>query len=109
MTYIHTEISSLKEGDSIFLYTDGVTEAKDPDGNRYGEERLLNFISNMTGSIEAADRNDYCREACEKMLSEVKRFESDAEQADDITMLWVKYTHRRDISERKLSVSGNLF
>ena len=99
----------LKEGDSIFLYTDGVTEAKDPDGNRYGEERLLNFISNMTGSIEAADRNDYCREACEKMLSEVKRFESDAEQADDITMLWVKYTHRRDISERKLSVSGNLF
>ena len=87
----------LKPGDSVFLYTDGITKARDPDGNLYGGERLLTFISNMAGSIEAADRNDYCREACEKMLSEVKRFESDAGQADDITMLWVKYTHRKEL------------
>ena len=82
----------LKPGDSLFLYTDGITQAKAPDGKLYGEERLLNFISDMAGSIEAEDRNAYCREACEKVLSEVKRFESGAEQADDITMLWVKFT-----------------
>ncbi len=46
----------------------------------------------MAESIEAEDRNAYCREACEKVVSEVERFESDAEQADDITMLWVKFT-----------------
>ena len=84
-------------GDSLFLYTDGITQAKAPDGKLYGEERLLNFISDMAGSIEAEDRNAYCREACEKVLSEVKRFESDARQADDITMLWVKYIHRKDL------------
>ena len=86
----------LKSGDSIFLYTDGITEAKDADGKIYGDDRLLNFISNMTDRIEAGDRNDYCREACEKILSEVKRYGSGTEQADDITMLWVKYTECRD-------------
>lgn len=64
-----------------------------PDGTLYGEERLLSFISDLAGRIDAADRNEFCKEACEKMLSEVKRFESDAEQADDITMMWVKYIH----------------
>ena len=86
----------LKMGDSIFLYTDGITEAKDADGKIYGDDRLLIFISNMTDRIEAGDRNDYCREACEKILSEVKRYGSGTEQADDITMLWVKYTECRD-------------
>lgn len=83
----------LKPGDSLFLYTDGITEAKDPDGNLYGDERLLTFISDLAGGIDAVDRNEFCKEACEKILSEVKRFESDAEQADDITMMWVKYIH----------------
>ena len=46
----------------------------------------------MAGDLNSEDRNDYCREACERILVEVKDFESDAGQADDITMMWIKYT-----------------
>ena len=82
----------LQPGDSIYLYTDGVTEARNPDGKLYGDNRLLGFISDMAGDLNSEDRNDYCREACERILVEVKDFESDAGQADDITMMWIKYT-----------------
>ena len=78
-------------GDSIYLYTDGVTEAEDPEGNLYWNNRLQSFVTNMVDDIDTTDRNEYCREACERILAEVKSFESDTVQTDDITMLWMKY------------------
>jgi len=41
---------SLNPGDTIFLYTDGVTEALDHKGELFGEDRLINAINAVTES-----------------------------------------------------------
>jgi sigma-B regulation protein RsbU (phosphoserine phosphatase) len=73
----------IEEGDTLYLYTDGVTEAMDPGMSLFGEQRL----------IEAAD--GYCESGLADMLAGIKReidiFADGAEQADDITMLALKY------------------
>ena len=86
--YIRQEIR-LSHGDSIFLYTDGVTETHDSGGNMYGDKRLLELISRST--ISDTDRNDFCRSGCRMILDDLEAFVSDAEQYDDITMMWLKY------------------
>lgn len=75
----------LSPGDEIFLYTDGVTEAKDADGGMFREEKLL----------EALNRNpdEGVESRCKNVLSQVGAFVKEAEQFDDITMLSVKLNH----------------
>ena len=87
--YVRQEIT-LKPGDSIFLYTDGVTEAKAVSGDMYGEDRLLTLLKEKTGAIGAGDRNEFCRAACAMVYEGVSAFYSGAEQYDDITMMWVR-------------------
>lgn len=73
--------SQLSDGDTLILYTDGVTDAFNDDGEEFGEERL----------IEAVRRNRYL--APEPMLTaiveDVRRF-SPGEQHDDITLIAAK-------------------
>jgi sigma-B regulation protein RsbU (phosphoserine phosphatase) len=35
---------SLEPGDTLLVYTDGITEAEDPDGEEFGEQRLLEVV-----------------------------------------------------------------
>ncbi|MDO5328648.1 MAG: PP2C family protein-serine/threonine phosphatase [Coriobacteriia bacterium] len=69
----------LKPGDELFLYTDGLTEATDPDNELYGEERLMKIVEEV------------CSHPVEDQLHEVfddiHKFIRGAEQFDDITML----------------------
>ncbi|MBO6215529.1 MAG: serine/threonine-protein phosphatase, partial [Lachnospiraceae bacterium] len=81
--YVRQEIT-LDPGDSIFLYTDGVTEAHNEDGDMYGDERLLSFVTEGIGEAS-------CKAACEAVLSDVNAFVGGAEQFDDITMMRVEY------------------
>jgi serine phosphatase RsbU (regulator of sigma subunit) len=45
-------------GDSLVLYTDGVTEARGADGAQFGESGLIDVLSTLTGALpgEVADR-----------------------------------------------------
>ena len=82
MKYRANEMT-LKKGDRIFLYTDGVTEATDKNEALYGEERLISYIDKNKG-LKA-----------EALLSGLKEdidlFAGDAPQFDDITMLIFDY------------------
>jgi len=73
----------LQRGDKLFLYTDGVTEAMDKENKLFSDLRLL----------EAA--SDNCdlppREFCRFIKHEVDKFAKGQEQADDITMLALRY------------------
>lgn len=69
---------SLNPGDSILLYTDGVSEAESADGSFYGEERLLQFVDKIQGSAS---------EFVDKLMGEVQAFESACPQSDDITIV----------------------
>ncbi len=78
------ERHQLTPGDLILLYTDGVTEAEDRNDAFYTEARLgLLLQSAPTASAKAL---------VELVHEDVRRFAADAEQADDITLLAVRWT-----------------
>jgi sigma-B regulation protein RsbU (phosphoserine phosphatase) len=72
----------LAHGDTLLLYTDGVTEATNADFNEYGDERLKALLKNSA-------QND-CQQIIDKVKADVKAFAGEAEQSDDITLLALK-------------------
>ena len=70
-------------GDKLYVYTDGVTEATDAEGEMFGTERLLDAL-NQKGEESPEDIINQVR-------SSVKGFVKDAEQFDDLTMLCIEY------------------
>jgi sigma-B regulation protein RsbU (phosphoserine phosphatase) len=78
-----TEQLTLQPGDTLFLYTDGVTEAKNPAAELYGEARLLQAL--QSGPKEQlADMIHNIRAA-------VTTHANGAPQSDDVTMVAIKY------------------
>jgi sigma-B regulation protein RsbU (phosphoserine phosphatase) len=71
--------TSLARGDTLFLYTDGITEAENTAGNFYGKERLRAFL-NSRGNFPV-------KELLPELRSDIEAFSGGAEQSDDITML----------------------
>ncbi|MCX6162111.1 MAG: PP2C family protein-serine/threonine phosphatase, partial [Ignavibacteriae bacterium] len=72
----------LKEGDLLFLYTDGVTETFNSSEEQFGEERLLSVLKDGI--------NKSPREICESALISVKTWIGNETQADDITIVALK-------------------
>ena len=70
---------SMRAGDLLFLYTDGVTEAQNSRGEFFTEEALEDELSRMV-SLSKDD-------VVAAVLKRIKEFSDGAEQADDITML----------------------
>lgn len=73
----------LAGGDTIYMYTDGITEARNPQKAFYTEKRLAAFL--------AADASKSVEDTVRASVASVKAFEAGAEQADDITVLIVQY------------------
>lgn len=69
----------IQHGETLLLYTDGITEAQNPAGELFGDERLLAWArqANLDGSNNVTN----------SLLSAVRAFESSAAQADDITCI----------------------
>lgn len=78
----------LEPGDSLFLYTDGVTEAMNQAEELYSEQRLETELSSFAGQS--------IRSGIESLLSAIRRFADGAEQSDDITMMAVRYSGERE-------------
>ena len=70
---------TLEPGDSLLLYSDGVSEAMDLAGAEFGEDRL-GAIWARTGASAAAD-------VVTTVLGEVEQFRGRATQSDDITLV----------------------
>jgi len=77
------QVLTLKPGDTLFLYTDGVTEATNANDELFGDERLLQTLR------DAGDREP--AEICPFVKSKIDEFVGDATQFDDITMLALKF------------------
>ena len=75
---------TLKHGDLLFLYTDGVTEALNPANEEYLPERLLKF---MDGTDCAADLKTLLK----NIRGDVAAHVNGAEQSDDITMFALRF------------------
>ena len=72
----------LQPGDLLFFYTDGFTEAMDPEMNPYGEERLMeSFARHASPDLDETARG---------LLADVRAHAGEAEQYDDMTFLLMK-------------------
>jgi phosphoserine phosphatase RsbU/P len=78
------EFISLHPGDKLIMYTDGVTEAANPDQELFSEKRLEYFLSGTQKDISV-------RNLIEETVKTVHDFAAGAQQSDDITMLVIKY------------------
>lgn len=76
-----SSIYQMEKGDKFILYTDGVNEAMDKDGNIYDYSRL----ENMLGKLQ----NMTAKESTELILKDIISFANGAEQSDDITLMVV--------------------
>lgn len=83
---------TLSPGDTVFLYTDGVSEAMDVEGNEFTEDRLTETL-NHTESLPI-DR------LLQRVREEVKVFVGEAAQSDDLTCLVLRYAPTAQQMER---------
>lgn len=74
----------MQDGDTLLLYTDGVTEAQNPAGELFGDARLLAWASQASLEGQA--------DLTATLLSAVRAFEDGAAQADDITCVALRRT-----------------
>ncbi len=70
---------TLKKGDILFFYTDGVTEAMNPQKELYSDERLKELVASFSGN--------HAEEIIEIVKQDIKIFAGEEPQYDDITML----------------------
>lgn len=83
----------LQQGDEIYLYTDGVTEAHDSNSQLFGEDRLLISLNSAV--------NMPVDDICKKVKADVNAFVGEAEQFDDITMMCIRLN---EVENKMLSV-----
>jgi len=79
---VTTETLELQPGETLVLFTDGVSEAFDPDQELFGEERLLAHLAQEPG------RN--AKETTLSVIDAVRRHAAGAKPSDDITVLSVR-------------------
>jgi phosphoserine phosphatase RsbU/P len=72
----------LAVGDRLYLYSDGVPEAMDPDGEQFGHARLLEAIGQV--------RSEPLQKGVAALLSEIERWRGPASAQDDISILAVE-------------------
>ena len=82
--YAYTEDeTTLDKGSKLFLYTDGVTEAENTDKELYGDEKLLETLSDYATSD--------VRTTVNAIVKSIATHVEEAEASDDLTILLIQY------------------
>ena len=79
---------TLLAGDSLFLYTDGVTESMDSEKNLFSDERLLAEIETL--------QNEDVEDVVNGIITSIKEHVKSEPQSDDIAMMMLKYNGDRE-------------
>ena len=90
-------------GTTIFLYTDGLTEAMDANKAQFKMERVNDVAMHVLAHHQQEPRH-----LIEQMTEAVHQFVGDAEQSDDLTMMAIQYIKQhRDVRMRQSIVLSN--
>ena len=90
-------------GTTIFLFTDGLTEAMDADQNQFQMERV-----NDVAAQALANQQQEPRQLIARMTGAVHQFVGNAEQSDDLTMMAIQYIKQQsDVLMQKSIVLPN--
>jgi len=80
------ETIQLEPGDLLVAFSDGITEARNVDGEEFGDERLVTCVNAYRELPPAA--------LLQKLFETVQNFSADGVQADDLTILVLSYSGR---------------
>jgi serine phosphatase RsbU (regulator of sigma subunit) len=81
LEYEGEELDSIKER-PLFIYTDGLNEAENPQQEQFGDERLLDILRNT--------HFDTAQQVIESLKAEVEKHRAGAEPNDDLTMMCLR-------------------
>jgi serine phosphatase RsbU (regulator of sigma subunit)/class 3 adenylate cyclase len=82
-TYWDTATIQLHPGDLVVMFTDGLTEAENSNGEFYGEERLIASIQKHTTSIQSTE------EMMELLLADLHAFTGEQLNTDDLALVMI--------------------
>lgn len=90
---------------SIFLYTDGLTEAENISHSQFGMERVRELAHQLQKNRDFSPTI-----ILERMTDAVHAFVGNADQSDDLTMLAIQYTRHQEeiIYQRSLTLTNDL-
>ena len=100
-THYHYRQLQLGKGDTIFLYTDGITDTVNQSGASYGKERLQRLLN--------AQPPTNLRPIFSALRADIENFASEAEQYDDISMIALRFSAPQpveDLLEEDMNDSG---
>ncbi len=81
-THWKQKMVKMMPGDYLILYTDGITEAQNPHGAVFGEDRLVESVLSRPGRT--------AREVLNTLLSEVHQFVGNTPRQDDIALIVIR-------------------
>ncbi len=76
---------NLQPGSLLFIYSDGLTEARNEQGDFYGEKRLRKLLHQLQGLS--------CSEVGKRILNDVERFAGEEPQNDDLSIILLRCLH----------------
>jgi sigma-B regulation protein RsbU (phosphoserine phosphatase) len=79
----HDEIITLSPGDWLVLYTDGVSETQNLQGDLYGSQRLVTLLQEAAHEPVPAS----LPELQARLLDELRAFSGEAQPGDDVTLV----------------------
>jgi len=94
------DVITLAKNETLFLFTDGVTEAMNGEEALYGEPRLEALLLNSDATDVKATINH--------VMEDIHRYEAGNAQTDDITMLSCFYSGQTIIASTEITVNNNL-
>ena len=84
-TAYQVQTVEVEPGATIFLYTDGLSEAMDADYNMFGEERIINEVDRAIQTAYISPKA-----LIDRMTQTVHTFVGNTEQSDDLTMMAIQ-------------------
>lgn len=89
------QVYNLDVGDRVFMWSDGIHEARNAQGEMFGEERLLRLF----------DENESSQSAFDEILLGVKNFIGSGEQDDDLSIIEICMEAPENVSIPNYSVN----
>jgi sigma-B regulation protein RsbU (phosphoserine phosphatase) len=78
----NTQHIMMDKDTTLFIYTDGLTDATNIDNQRFGKERMIKVLDQLKGSNTET--------LVKGMMRSIDEFVGEADQADDLTMLAIR-------------------
>lgn len=100
MTRYSAGTVEMKASDTLVLYSDGINEATNEQGEEFGEERICAIISDSANTTPA--------ELCERIVNQVTEFADAGAPQDDRTLLVIRFSESGDALERQKSEEARL-